>query len=203
MPQPDGLLFVQPEHGGKVHIGDDVYIDGAPDLVAEVAASSVSLDLGNKLTAYDRNGVQEYVVWRVFERQIDWFVHSDGGFERLLPGAAARATARRCGSLGLTKVPTTGDCRRERGRVGHRELTTSVAARTGGPSPHHHRPASDEAFHRRCSRRSPRRRKSDSGSLAGRSRHQHPASEPGSGSAAIAVATRSARNRRRGDVRPG
>jgi Uma2 family endonuclease len=87
MPQPDCLLFVQPEYGGKVRIGEDGYIGGAPDLVAEVAASSVGLDLGNKLTAYDRNGVREYVVWRVFERQIDWFVHSDGGFERLLPGA--------------------------------------------------------------------------------------------------------------------
>ena len=41
MPQPDCLLFVQPEHGGKVRIDDDGYIEGAPDLVAEVAASSV------------------------------------------------------------------------------------------------------------------------------------------------------------------
>ena len=46
MPQPDCLLFVQPEHGGRVRIGEDGYIEGAPDLVAEVAASSASYDLG-------------------------------------------------------------------------------------------------------------------------------------------------------------
>ena len=49
MPQPDCLLFVQPEHGGRVRIDEDGYIEGAPDLVAEVAASSASFDLGNKL----------------------------------------------------------------------------------------------------------------------------------------------------------
>jgi Uma2 family endonuclease len=65
MPQPNCLLFVQPEHGGKVRIDEDGYIEGAPDLIAEVAASSVGLDLGNKLTAYRRNGVREYVVWKV------------------------------------------------------------------------------------------------------------------------------------------
>jgi Uma2 family endonuclease len=85
MPQPDCLLFIQPEHGGKVRIDDDGYIEGAPDLVAEIAASSVSLDLGKKLDAYRRNGVREYVVWKVLERQIDWFVNGDDGFEPLIP----------------------------------------------------------------------------------------------------------------------
>jgi len=86
MPQPDCLLFIQPEHGGRVRIGDDGYIEGAPDLVAEVASSSVSYDLGNKLNAYRRNGVREYVVWRVLDRQIDWFVHREERFELLVPG---------------------------------------------------------------------------------------------------------------------
>ena len=87
MPQPDCLLFVQPEHGGKARIDADGYIEGAPDLVAEVAASSVSLDLGSKLTAYRRNGVREYVVWKVLQRQIDWYVNRDSGFELLSPAA--------------------------------------------------------------------------------------------------------------------
>jgi Uma2 family endonuclease len=86
MPQPDGLLFVQPEHGGRVRIGDDGYIEGAPDLVAEVAASTASLDLGNKLNAYRRNGVREYVVWRVLERAIDWFTLRDERFATLPAG---------------------------------------------------------------------------------------------------------------------
>jgi Uma2 family endonuclease len=87
MPQPDCLLFVQPEHGGKVRIDEDGYIEGAPDLVAEVAASSVALDLGSKLTAYRRNGVREYVVWKVLQRQIEWYVNRGDGFELMLPAA--------------------------------------------------------------------------------------------------------------------
>jgi len=87
MPQPDCLLLVQPEFGGRVRIGDDGYIGGAPDLVAEVASSSVSYDLGTKREAFRRSGVREYVVWRVLDRQIDWFVNRGGQFERLSPQA--------------------------------------------------------------------------------------------------------------------
>jgi Uma2 family endonuclease len=86
-PQPDCLLFIQPEHAGQVRIGEDGYIEGAPDLVAEVAASSVSYDLGKKLDAYAANGVREYLVWRVRDREIDWFVSRGGTFERILPRA--------------------------------------------------------------------------------------------------------------------
>jgi Uma2 family endonuclease len=86
-PQPDGLLFIQPEYGGQVKINDDGYIEGGPDLVAEVAASSASYDLHDKLNAYRRNGVQEYVVYRVFDRKVDWFVLKEGRFEALAPSA--------------------------------------------------------------------------------------------------------------------
>ena len=61
MPQPDCLPFIQPEHGGRVRIGEEGYIEGAPELVAEVASSSVSYDLGDKFKAYRRNGVREYL----------------------------------------------------------------------------------------------------------------------------------------------
>jgi len=44
-PQPDAVLFVEPAHGGSVRISEDGYIEGAPELVAEVAASTVSIDL--------------------------------------------------------------------------------------------------------------------------------------------------------------
>jgi len=87
MPQPDCLLFVQPELGGQVRIGTKGYIEGAPDLVAEVASSSVSYDLGDKLRAYWRNGAREYVVWRVLDREIDWFVLHEQRYEPLKPAA--------------------------------------------------------------------------------------------------------------------
>jgi Uma2 family endonuclease len=86
-PQPDGLLFIQPEFGGQVKINDDGYIEGGPDLVAEVAASSASYDLHDKLNAYRRNGVREYVVHRVLEQKVDWFALKEGRFEALAPSA--------------------------------------------------------------------------------------------------------------------
>ena len=65
MPQPDTYLLIRPEYGGQANIGPDGYVEGAPELIVEVAASSVSYDLGVKLNVYRRNGVQEYMVWRV------------------------------------------------------------------------------------------------------------------------------------------
>jgi Uma2 family endonuclease len=86
MPQPDAFLYVLPTRGGQARIDEDDYIEGAPELVAEVASSSVSYDLHAKLHAYRRNGVREYVVWRVRDQTIDWFVLREGRFELLQPG---------------------------------------------------------------------------------------------------------------------
>jgi Uma2 family endonuclease len=86
-PQPDAYLIIRPERGGQARISEDDYIEGAPELVAEVASSSASYDLGKKLNAYVRNGVREYVVWRVLDRQVDWFVNREGRFERIPPAA--------------------------------------------------------------------------------------------------------------------
>jgi Uma2 family endonuclease len=70
-PQPDAVLFVP---GRQATIDADDYIAGAPELVIEVAASSVAIDLSDKKRAYRRNGVQEYIVWRTLENQLDWFI---------------------------------------------------------------------------------------------------------------------------------
>lgn len=84
-PQPDALLRILPELGGQSR-DDGKYVGGAPELIAEVAASSASYDLHEKLRAYRRNGVREYLVWRVWDRAIDWFVLRDDRYERLAPG---------------------------------------------------------------------------------------------------------------------
>ncbi len=85
-PQPDDYLRVLPDYGGQS--GDSGgYIEGAPELIAEVSSSSVSYDLHDKMNAYRRNGVREYVVWRVWDREIDWFVLREGRYERLMPDA--------------------------------------------------------------------------------------------------------------------
>ena len=65
-PQPDILLRIA--RGGHSQIGEDGYVEGAPELVVEIAASSASYDLHDKLRAYRRSGVQEYIVWRTLDR---------------------------------------------------------------------------------------------------------------------------------------
>src|SRR5262245_24233352 len=57
-PQPDILLFIQPEHGGRTRFSAEGYIEGGPEWVGEVAASNVAVALGDKLESYRRNGVQ-------------------------------------------------------------------------------------------------------------------------------------------------
>ncbi len=59
--------------GGQITISEDDYIEGAPELIAEVAASSIDSDLDVKKKVYLRNGVQEYLVWQVADHQLDWF----------------------------------------------------------------------------------------------------------------------------------
>ncbi|HKI34944.1 MAG TPA: Uma2 family endonuclease [Gemmataceae bacterium] len=81
-PQPDICLIVEPSHGGQVQIVNR-YIVGGPELVAEVAATSANYDLTEKLPLYLQNNVREYVVWRVFDQEIDWFVLRNGQYERL------------------------------------------------------------------------------------------------------------------------
>jgi len=84
-PQPDALLFVEPASGGRMRVAEDDYLEGAPDFVAEVAGSTVSIDLGKKLQAYQRNGVREYLVWRTEDRRIDWFQLVEGLYTPLAP----------------------------------------------------------------------------------------------------------------------
>ncbi|AFY69974.1 protein of unknown function DUF820 [Thalassoporum mexicanum PCC 7367] len=80
-PQPDALLRI--EQGGQSQISADDYIEGAPELIVEIAASSVSIDLHAKLNVYRRNQVQEYLVWRVYDGAIDWFRLHRGRYEQL------------------------------------------------------------------------------------------------------------------------
>lgn len=43
-PQPDAFLRILPEYGGQSRTSEDGYVEGAPELIAEVAASGVSID---------------------------------------------------------------------------------------------------------------------------------------------------------------
>jgi Uma2 family endonuclease len=82
-PEPDALLRLVEKAGGRSRITQDDYLAGAPELVIEVAASTVSYDLHDKLRIYRRNGVQEYLVILAFEREIRWFSLQEGEYEPL------------------------------------------------------------------------------------------------------------------------
>ncbi len=68
-------------------IDDDDYISGAPELIVEISASTVSYDLHSKKNAYERNGVKEYLVWRMIDQEIDWFILENGKYRILEPDA--------------------------------------------------------------------------------------------------------------------
>ena len=70
-PQPDAVLF---RVDGNAKIDAEGYISGAPELIAEIAASTVSYDLHSKKRTYEHNGVKEYIVWRTLDQAIDWFI---------------------------------------------------------------------------------------------------------------------------------
>ncbi len=81
-PQPDVLLRIE---GGQSIVSEDDYIEGAPELIVEIAASSASYDLRDKLKVYRRNQVQEYIVWRVYDQELDWFRLREGKYIQLEP----------------------------------------------------------------------------------------------------------------------
>ncbi len=87
-PQPDVLLRIDSACGGQSFISLDDYVEGAPELIVEIAASSASYDLHDKLKVYRRNGVQEYIVWQMVEQQLIWFSLQEGEYKRLVPDDA-------------------------------------------------------------------------------------------------------------------
>jgi Uma2 family endonuclease len=84
--QPDAMLLIRESHGGQSCVGEDGYLAGAPELVAEIAYSGVSKDLHEKLDIYRRTGAREYVVWRVEDRVIDWYILREGRYDRVTAG---------------------------------------------------------------------------------------------------------------------
>lgn len=83
--QPDTFLRLEPTCGGKSHLTDDGYLEGPPELIVEIAASSASYDLHVKRRVYARSGVQEYLAVQMYERDLDWFVLREGVYGTLTP----------------------------------------------------------------------------------------------------------------------
>ena len=95
-PQPDALLRIEPAQGGRSRIINKGYVEGAPELIVEVApiqsgfkatGTSADYDLQDKLEVYQRCSVQEYIVWQTQEERLDWFQLVNGKYVAFTPNA--------------------------------------------------------------------------------------------------------------------
>jgi Uma2 family endonuclease len=84
-PQPDALLRLNESVGGTSRISEDDYIEGTPELIVEIASSSASYDLHDKLQVYRRHGVREYLVWLVEDKEFCWYVWDEGTYRQQQP----------------------------------------------------------------------------------------------------------------------
>jgi Uma2 family endonuclease len=111
-PQPDLALIQLPPREAQARISKDDYIEGAPELVVEVVASSRSYDLHQKKDAYRRNGVQEYLAWIISERRLVWWELREGRYEEIAPDAQGLIKSRVFPGLWLdAKALLSGDMR--------------------------------------------------------------------------------------------
>lgn len=86
-PQPDAVLLLESWAGGQTRISADGYLEGAPELIVEIAASSAAIDTTLKQQVYQRSGVREYLIWQTHDHRLDWFCLEATGYEVLLPDA--------------------------------------------------------------------------------------------------------------------
>ena len=81
-------MFIEPELGGPCVLQRTATSKGAPELVAEVATSSVRLRSGYANSMHtERAASTSTSSGEVLDRKIDWFVLNDGRFEPQLPSA--------------------------------------------------------------------------------------------------------------------
>lgn len=86
-PQPDLNLRLLPDYGGGSWAGEDGYLHGVPELLAEVCVTTASYDLKHKYKLYEAAGVPEYLAIVMFERQIRWHMLVAGRYQLLSPDA--------------------------------------------------------------------------------------------------------------------
>ena len=86
-PQPD-LVLIKTGAGAQARISADDYIQGAPELVVEIIASSRAYDLHEKKDAYRRNGVREYLAWITGEDRVMWWQLREGEYAEIAADAS-------------------------------------------------------------------------------------------------------------------
>jgi hypothetical protein len=84
-PQPDALLRILPEYGGRTR-PDPRFVQGVPELLVEVSHTTRFTDLGPKFEDYERAGVLEYIVRSIEPDEVLWYVLREGRLDDLEPG---------------------------------------------------------------------------------------------------------------------
>ncbi len=84
-PQPDCILCTTPRRGHHVWFDEKGYLCGRPELICEVAASSASIDLHDKMNVFRRHRIPEYLVWIVGEERVCWFELKDERYVEKTP----------------------------------------------------------------------------------------------------------------------
>ena len=82
--QPDLVLRIRPEHGGRTRDEGSFYA-GGPELVVEISDSTLRLDLGPRLADYERAGVPEYIVLGVDPPRVLWHRRVEGRLVEVEP----------------------------------------------------------------------------------------------------------------------
>ena len=83
--RPDGAMRVTDEFSGSCRLAENRLFEGPPELVIEVAGSSLNFDLNLKRRVYARHGVEEYIVIDLANQTFYWFDFRSG--EQRVPDA--------------------------------------------------------------------------------------------------------------------
>ena len=83
--QPDCVLRIIGSDFGRSRVSSDDYLEGTPELVAEIAVSSADYDAHEKRAVYERLGIQEYLLWEVMDAHIEWCELERGKYVPLHP----------------------------------------------------------------------------------------------------------------------
>ncbi len=72
-PQPDLTLRIRSNFGGQSRETEGRYVQGAPELIAEISHNTHAIDLHDKRKVYQAAGVQEYIVLNLEDVELVWF----------------------------------------------------------------------------------------------------------------------------------
>ena len=72
-PQPDLALRIATDCGGGSRVNEAEHLEGPPELIAEIAYSSIDIDLHRKREDYEQAGVIEYLVLSIEDQELYWF----------------------------------------------------------------------------------------------------------------------------------